>query len=379
MRHKWFSSIAFAFSILIAIALGQVPQEHFRVWKDTTGKYRIEATLVSRSQTSVVIKTREGKEIQVAIEKLSTEDIEYLNLDSESSSKMDDAEESESKESSQESRKASSGLEPEQIVIKKLAESFFAELRSNDRMQACEMLTEKGKELASAQKSALPFLPSPDKGARAIRVGKPTIQKEEASVVVAVMVGRVQQKTMLDFKKEDGQWRVSSISASRGDTEVTIDFEEAYEPDAQSQGSGPQSSNGPLDITGITLDGRKVSLADYKGKVVLIDFWATWCGPCMKEIPNVYQNYAKYHGLGFEVLAISLDKDMGELQEFIVKNNPPWPVLADMHPSNPVRMASKYKVTAIPTMILVGPEGNIIDPNCRGERLTARLAEIFKR
>jgi peroxiredoxin len=98
----------------------------------------------------------------------------------------------------------------------------------------------------------------------------------------------------------------------------------------------------------------------------------------MKEIPNVYQNYAMYHSRGFEVLAVSLDKDMGDIQDFIAKNNPPWPILADMHPNNPVRMASKYNVRAIPTMILVGPDGKIIDPDCRGDRLNARLAELFK-
>lgn len=365
--------------ILLALSVDAYAQEDaFRVWKDSTGKYQIDAAFISKTPTHVTLRNREGKQIEVALEKLSPIDLEYLKKLDQPPASIPSSGDSDAMDNSPDKKHAPLGLDSDQTQLRQLAEDFFNDLRTKERKASLDMLTEKAKSLASVDKSALRHLPSPDKGPRAIRVGKPTIVNEEASVVVTVIVSKVPQKTMLDFKKDGNQWRICSISATRGDSEVTVDFESAYEPGESKNGPNPVDASGPLEITGMTLDGRKVSLSDYKGKVVLIDFWATWCGPCMKEIPNVYQNYAMYHSRGFEVLAVSLDKDMGDIQDFIAKNNPPWPILADMHPNNPVRMASKYNVRAIPTMILVGPDGKIIDPDCRGDRLNARLAELFR-
>ncbi len=365
--------------ILFALSVDASSQEDvFRIWKDSTGKYQIDATLISQSSSHVTLKNREGKQIEVALDKLSASDLEFLKKSNRTPIVSKPKADSDAMENSQETKQASAGLNTDQLQLKQMAEDFFNDLRTKDRKIAVELLTEKAKTLVSVEKSALAHLPPPDKGPRAIRIGKPTILAEEASVVVTVVVSKTPQKTMLEFKKDSGQWRIFSISATRGDSEVTVDFETAYDPGESKNGTNPNDSSEPLEITGLTLDGRKISLSDYKGKVVLIDFWATWCGPCLKEIPNVYQNYAMYHNRGFEVLAVSLDKDMGDIQEFIAKNNPPWPILADMHPDNPVKMAAKYNVRAIPTMILVGPDGKIIDPNCRGERLNARLAELFR-
>jgi thioredoxin-like negative regulator of GroEL len=94
-------------------------------------------------------------------------------------------------------------------------------------------------------------------------------------------------------------------------------------------------------------------------------------------MPNVYENYVKYHPQGFEVLAVSLDKDLMDLKRFLVEKNPPWVVLADEHPSNPQSMASKFGIRAIPTMLLIGKDGQVLDADCRGARLSAKLAEIF--
>ncbi len=365
--------------ILFALSVDVSSQEDvYRIWKDSTGKYQIDAALISQSSSHVILKNREGKQIEVALDKLSASDLEFLKKSNQTPTASKPNGGSDEMENSQELKLASGGLDTDQMQLKQMAEDFFNDLRTKDRKASLALLTEKAKTLVSVEKSALAHLPSPDKGPRAIRIGKPTILEEEASVVVTVVVSKTPQKTMLEFKKDSGQWRIFSISATRGDSEVTVDFETAYDPGESKNGTNPNDSSGPLEITGLTLDGRKISLSDYKGKVVLIDFWATWCGPCLKEIPNVYQNYAMYHKRGFEVLAVSLDKNMDDIQEFIAKNNPPWPILADMHPNNPVKMAAKYNVRAIPTMILVGPDGKIIDPNCRGERLNARLAELFR-
>jgi thiol-disulfide isomerase/thioredoxin len=231
--------------------------------------------------------------------------------------------------------------------------------------------------LVAANKSLLPFLPTPDAGARAIRVGKAKINKNQATVVVQVTVGGDVQRIVLSMKQSDEQWRVAAISAEREDVETTIDFEQPFNPNVRPPDPAQQWLGQSVAIAGITLDGRRVSLQDYKGKVVLIDFWATWCGPCIKEMPNIYQNYTKYHDAGFEVLAISLDEEMPELQAFLAKENPPWLVLADKHPQNRESMSQKYKIQAIPTLLLVGPDGKVLDVDCRGPKLGARLAQIF--
>lgn len=135
--------------------------------------------------------------------------------------------------------------------------------------------------------------------------------------------------------------------------------------------------NEPISITGLTLTGSPISLEKYKGKVVLIDFWATWCGPCRAEIPNILSNYQRYHSAGFEVIAISVDDDLNELLSFVKEENPPWVVLADKHPKNTASMAGKFGISGIPAFILVGPDGKVMDVNCRGAKLGQKLAEFF--
>src|SRR5277367_1881964 len=87
----------------------------------------------------------------------------------------------------------------------------------------------------------------------------------------------------------------------------------------------------PVDLTFTALDGSTVDLADLRGKVVLMDFWATWCPPCREEVPNVVNVYNKYHSRGFEIVGISLDQDRNALSEFIANNGMPWPEYFDGH------------------------------------------------
>lgn len=130
-------------------------------------------------------------------------------------------------------------------------------------------------------------------------------------------------------------------------------------------------------LQGISADGASFDLSDLKGKVVLVDFWATWCGPCIREMPNILKNHKKYHDQGFEVVAVSVDRNIGALEKYITANNPPWIVLADRHPKNPASMSDFYGISAIPTTILVGADGKVISLNCRGARLGKELAKIF--
>ena len=129
-------------------------------------------------------------------------------------------------------------------------------------------------------------------------------------------------------------------------------------------------------ISAATPEGEVLALNDLRGKVVLIDFWASWCGPCRKENPNVVKMYEKYKDKGFEILGVSLDKNRDRWLKAIEDDNLTWPHISDLQgwASQP---AQTYKVSSIPYTVLVDKEGKIIAKKLRGPSLEAKLEEIF--
>ena len=115
---------------------------------------------------------------------------------------------------------------------------------------------------------------------------------------------------------------------------------------------------------------------EMKGKIVLIDFWASWCGPCRKEIPNMKHDYAEFHDKGFEIFSISIDKSEAAWRKASAKENLPWP--NSIKSDDPKKDAQKtYNVSAIPANFLIGPDGTIVARNLRGKMLTKKLEELL--
>ena len=124
------------------------------------------------------------------------------------------------------------------------------------------------------------------------------------------------------------------------------------------------------------MTGKPLSIANYKGKVVLLDFWATWCPPCRAELPNVLKTYKEYHAQGFEIIGISLDRDQDreKLTSFLEEKNMTWPQFFDGNYWKN-KLAVKYGVNSIPATYLLDGQGTIIGKDLRGEELDKAVAK----
>lgn len=131
------------------------------------------------------------------------------------------------------------------------------------------------------------------------------------------------------------------------------------------------------DFIGQRPNGKTVRLQDYRGKYVLIDFWASWCTPCRAENPNVVKAYNQFKDKGFDILGVSLDNDKNNWEAAIAKDGLTWRHISELKGWTST-VAQKYAVRSIPTNFLVDPDGYIVASNLRGEALIGKLKEVLK-
>lgn len=155
-------------------------------------------------------------------------------------------------------------------------------------------------------------------------------------------------------------------------------LDESLKRMAETESQNTVSNNKPApEIVLNDVDGKEVKLSSFRGKYVLIDFWASWCGPCRGENPNVVKAYNQFKDKNFTILGVSLDEDKGKWLQAIKADKLTWPHVSDLKGWTSAA-AQAYGVNSIPANFLVDPEGKIIASNLRGGQLISTLNEKIK-
>ena len=161
---------------------------------------------------------------------------------------------------------------------------------------------------------------------------------------------------------------LANIHEKLGDTELARKYKLKVDPSLGWVGQVLPDFSSAVD-----LDGTPISLADYRGKVVLLDFWAVWCGPCLGEIPRIKAVYEKYHAQGFDVIGVSLDEDEAVLRKYIRENALPWRQVFDGQKWSG-HLVEQYGVRSIPAPFLIDRGGKVISVKARGSLLEELVA-----
>ena len=143
----------------------------------------------------------------------------------------------------------------------------------------------------------------------------------------------------------------------------------------------PESLVGkPFPLSGPTLVGTSFDIAEYRGRVVLVDFWASWCGPCKAKLPALVKLHERFHAAGFEVVGVDLDPDLEALGKFLDEHKLPWISVIGVKEGSELKfpLAEKYDIAAIPATFLLGRDGRVIVRDPSDGELAKRLEELLK-
>ena len=141
---------------------------------------------------------------------------------------------------------------------------------------------------------------------------------------------------------------------------------------SRAQGTGST----PPDFTATDISGAKWTLSDLKGKVVLLDFWATWCPPCRVEVPNLIKIYRQFKDNNFVLISVSLDRDSDAARKFVKEKGMDWLHIIDREAAS--ELAGKYQVEYIPSTFLIDRKGKIAASQLRGSALKEKIDELLK-
>jgi thiol-disulfide isomerase/thioredoxin len=177
--------------------------------------------------------------------------------------------------------------------------------------------------------------------------------------------GELLKRLKADFPDTQAGQNADKVLASLDQMKETMKIQSAFKPGVALP-----------DFNEKDLVGEPLSIARFKGKVVLIDFWATWCPPCREELPNVLAAYEKYHDKGFEIIGVSLDQDENTLKSFIKEKGMVWPQYFDGKGWGS-KLGQKYGIDSIPMTFLLDREGKIVAKGLRGAALDEQLAKML--
>jgi|GEM_PF-2246060 len=134
----------------------------------------------------------------------------------------------------------------------------------------------------------------------------------------------------------------------------------------------------PMLLAGKTFDGKKFNVDSYRGKVVLVDYWATWCGPCVAEYPQLRELWQKYHTQGFEIVGVSMDADRNSLSAYIIEKDIPWIILNDEDNGGKHPSTEFYNIQTVPSMFLIGRDGKVLATTVDVPKLEQQLQTALK-